>query len=319
MARQYSIGFETNTLTNGVEANSVTVTQGGGLSIQTGTVRTGTYALKVAPTAGGTDIFQVQNSNSHSQYIRFYFNKSANVTGVDNSVCLLADSNNAVIFAYIFTNTNGTLGLAYGDTSGGFTQIGSNSSVLALNTWYLVELHVDDTGGLGSTVCEARLNGVVFATGTESILTTGNGGVPNGFTLIGDQVLGNNATGTWFIDDLAINDSSGTNQNGYPGIGAITRITPNAAGDANSWATQTGGTAGSANNFTRVNETTPNDATSFNGSTVLSQQDLFKCIDPSIGTDTVNCVQVMARYRNNTVDLTTAFEIQCEKDRKSVV
>lgn len=313
MARIYSIGWETNTLTNGVEANSLNfLTNGGGASIQTGTVRTGTFALKINAAVSTGDNIRFINSNNHSQYIRMYLNISAYPTATDNSFLLITDSTDGDALAFMSINASGTLELVFGDNSGGFTAIGA-SSVLSLNTWYMVDLHIDDTAGFSSTVIEGRLNGTVFATRTGQIVVAGNGGVPNGFTHFGDQMIANNASGTWFVDDIAINDGSGSNQNGYPGIGAITRVTPNAAGDANTFATQTGGTAGSTNNFTRVNETTPNDVTSFNGSTVLGQQDLFKNNDPAIGTDTVSCVQVMARYRNNTIDLTTAFVIQCEK------
>lgn len=313
MARIYSIGFETNTLTNGVECNSATISNGGGFSIQTGTIRTGTYALKVNPAAPSTgDTFQIQNSSSHIQYNRFYIYVTARPTGSDTSLFLLADASNGVAVSYLALNTDGSLALVYSNTSGGFSQLGSNSSIIPLNTWTRIEHKGDDTAGVASTTLEARLNGVVFATGTVAI-NSGETGLPNGFSVIGDQIVGANQTGTWYIDDWANNDGSGTSQNSYPGIGAITRITPNATGDANAWPTAVGGTAGATNNFTRVDETTPDDVTSYNGSTVLNQQDLFKCTDPAIGTDTVNCVQVMARYRNNIVDVTTAFVIQCEK------
>lgn len=310
MARIYSIGFETNSVTNGVEANSIQWnTNAGAMSIQTGTVRTGTYALKDIASGSG-EWFAVTGSTGHSQYMRMYFQVGVN-TGSTVDIISMIDSAFAVTIGQISINTSGQLLLQYTNTSGVFTQIGSNSSSLGTGSFHMIELHIDDTGGSASTVVEGRLDGVVFATGTVSIKT--NSGLPSGHLGFGNLNLTPSATGTFFWDDIAINDSTGANQTGYPGIGAITRITPNAAGDANTFATQTGGTAGSANNFTRVDEVTPDNATSFNGSTVLGQQDLFKCTDPAIGTDTVSCVQVLAIFRNNTVDITTAFVIQCEK------
>lgn len=312
MSRIYNIGWETNSLTNGVEANSMTVTNGGGASIQTGTVRTGTYALKLNPPTSTGDNIRVTNSSSHSQFIRVYLNIATYPTAADNSFVSIRDSTETVTPAFISINTNGTLELVYGDNAGGFSAVGA-SSVLSLNTWYMIELHVDDTAGFASTLVEGRLNGSVFATRTGQIVVTGNGGIPNGFTHFGDQLIASNTTGVWYLEDIAINDGAGTSQNSYPGAGALTMIRPNAAGDINTFATQTGGTAGASNNFTRVNELPPDDATSFNGSSTLNQEDLFKNTDSFVNPHTISVVQVMARYRNNTADATTAFKIECEK------
>ncbi len=310
MARQYCIGFETNSVTNGVEANSITWnTNAGAMSIQTGTVRTGTYALEDIASGSG-DYFDFLLSTDHVQFIRMYFRIHV-ATGAQVDIMSCLDSTLAKTIGQISLNTNNTLDLQYYNTSGVLTKIGSSSSALTVDTWYMVELKCDDTGGSTSTVIEGRLNGSVFATGTENINT--NAGLPSGFGCIGNISQTPSATGTFFFDDVAVNDSTGSSQTSYPGTGNIVRVTPNATGDVNTWATQTGGTAGSVNNYTRVNETTPNDATTFNGSTVLGQEDLFKCTDPAIGSGTVSVVQVIARYRNNTVDLTTAFKIECEK------
>lgn len=314
MALFHAIGFETNSLSNGVEVDSLTVTNGGGLSIVTTPVQTGGRSLKcnaAAPSTG--DGFHFQNSSSHSQYIKLSLQISAYPTGSDNSFIVLADSTNGIAIAYMSINTNGALSLVYSDSGGGFTQIGSQSAVLSLNTWYIVELHVDDTAGIGSTLIEGRLNKAVFATATESVFASGNGGVPNGFTNIGDQLIANNQTGTWFIDDIVCTDSSGASMTGYPGDARVARVTPNAAGDVNTYATQTGGTAGSANNFTRIDEITPDNATTFNGSSTLNQEDLFKNNDPALSGNTINAVMVMGVYRNSTADATGAAKLEIEK------
>lgn len=313
MARIYSIGFEKNSLTNGVEANSATWTTTG-LTLDGVTFRTGAKSLKMVISSGASGKLQLNNSNNHKQFIRLYCFPSVLPDGNGTTFLLVADASNSIAVTRLILKANGTLVLVYSDSAGGQTQIGSASAALVGSFVNMIELSIDDTGGVGSVVIAARLNGTVFASGTVSVEATGNTGIPNGSTVLGFNLFGDNpTTGTLFFDDYAINDGSGSNQNSYPGAGALTLITPNAAGDANAWATQVGGTAGSTNNFTRVDEITPDDVTSYNGSTVLGQQDLFKCTDPAIGTDTVNCVQVMARYRNNTIDLTTAFVIQCEK------
>jgi hypothetical protein len=125
---------------------------------------------------------------------------------------------------------------------------------------------------------------------------------------------GETASANIFFDDVAINDATGGSQNTFAGSGKVLRLKPNATGDANTFATQTGGTAGGANNFTRVNETTPNDATSFNGSTTVNEHDLFNVDASAIGaTDTVNVVHVNGRFRDSTADATQTIKFEIEK------
>lgn len=316
MARITSVGFETNSTGADVEASSITWS-GTGLSIQTSTVRTGTYALKDIASSGGSS-FTLKFSSSHSQFIRAYINISA-YPAANDTILAVVDSNNGIGIGFIELTSTGALQLFYSNTSGGFTQIGSNSSILSLNTWYMIDLHADDTGGTVSTVVEGRLGGSVFATGTVSIIVSGNGGVPNGFGYFGDGIVHASSSGTWYFDDIAINDSTGSNQNSYAGAGALTRILPNAAGDSNTFSVQVGGTAGSANNFTRVNEVTPDDATSYNGSATLNQSDLFKLQDPAIGTDTVNCIQILARMVQSATNTTIKIQLQWEKAASGTV
>lgn len=311
MARIYSIGFEKNTLTSGVEANSL-ASNGTGVATSTTQVHSGSRSLKNVSDNAESSI-QVTNSSSHSQYLSFWIYVTI-LPGANTTIALVSDGSQGIAMCFIDITSTGALQLYYSGTGGGFTQLGSNSSALSLNTWTQITLHIDDTAGLASTVLAANINGTAFASGTIAEFVSGNAGVPGGLSKIGSGMVDANGTGTWYLDDFCINDGSGSSQTSYPAIGnKLSLITPNAQGDANAWATQVGGTAGAANNFTRVDEITPDDVTSYNGSTVLGQQDLFKCADPAIGTDTVSCVQVMARYRNNTVDLTTAFVIQCEK------
>lgn len=315
MARTYSIPFETNSLTNGVECATCAITQGGGMSISTANPRTGTYSLKIAPSGGGTDLFKITNSNSHSQFIRIYLYITARPTGSDNSFLLLSDSADGTAIAYMSINTDGSLALVYSAAGGGFTQIGSNSAVLSLNTQYMVDLHVDDTGGTSSTVIEGRLNGTVFATRTGTA-AAGSTGVPNGFTNIGDQIVGTNATGTWYVDDVAVNDSSGTSQTTYPGTEALYVLRLSAAGDANAFTVQVGGTAGSTNNFTRVNEVTPDGLTSYNGDITSGDNDEFNIADTPGGigsSDTINVVHVYNRYAGLSAVSDAVFKARIKK------
>jgi hypothetical protein len=208
----------------------------------------------------------------------------------------------------ITLETNRTLKLR----DAGGTQIGSASAALNADAWYMVELKTDASPASGSRVIEARLNGVVFA--TSSTQSQGN--------VLAYSVGGNLASeaetqGDWYWDDVALNDGTGSFQIGYPGDGKVIHLHPNAAGDANAFATQTGGTAGSANNWTRVSDIAPDEGASFNGSATLNTEDLFNVDSPGwagIGTsDIINTVLIGARVRNNTADATAALKLEVEK------
>lgn len=316
MARITSIGFETNSTGSDIEASSITWNTNGVFAPQTSTVRTGTYAAKDVISGLG-DFFFVNASAINSQFLRFYLQIGVSVNH-DCEIALFSDSSGNTIAALYLTTSN-TLKLMYNNALGVMTQIGSASAALSSGAFNLVELHVDDTGGISSTVVEGRLGGSVFATGTE-IINSVDGGVPNGQVILGSDITDTiSSSGTLYFDDVAVNDNSGSNQNSYPGAGAITRMTPNAAGDSNTFSVAVGGTAGAANNFTRVDEVTPNDATSYNGSATLNQSDLFKCADPAIGTDTVNCIQILARMVQSVSNATIKIELQWEKSAAGTI
>ncbi|HKQ06123.1 MAG TPA: hypothetical protein VJ464_13390 [Blastocatellia bacterium] len=184
------------------------------------------------------------------------------------------------------------------------TQIGSPSSALTHDQWYYVELKNDASTSPGTL--EARLNGSVFASGSNS----NQGSWAR--ALIGN-VTGTQTTNDIYFDDWKINDSSGSNQTGYPGTGKVIIIRPDSAGDSNAWL-QTAGGAGSSTNWGLVDETPPNDATDFVNSGTLNNEDLYNMSASGIQSyDTVNVVQIGARFRNDTADATTAFKTEVIK------
>jgi hypothetical protein len=207
----------------------------------------------------------------------------------------------------IILTSTGTLELFSGTSTG--TQVGSASSAINDSNWHMVELKTDTTAAVGSRVLEARLDGSVFATSSAQSQST-----TLAFSLGGNLGAEAQTTGEWWFDDVALNDTTGSFQTSYPGSGKILQLYPNATGDSNTFSTQTGGTAGAANNFTRVNEVPPDDATSFNGDNTLNDVDLFNVTDSGIGSsDTVNVVMVGARFANNVADATTAIKFEIEK------
>lgn len=196
-------------------------------------------------------------------------------------------------------NTNNSLEL-WDEQAG--VQRGSDSAALSTNTWYRIEFSYIRSSG----TITAYIDGVQFATGASTTNMSMD-------TLRLGMI--DTATCDFFFDDMAVNDSSGTAQTGLPGDGKVIRLSPNAAGDANGFLVQVGGTGGSANNFTRVSETTPDDATTYNGAALLNAEDLFNCTDSGItATDVVNVVSVGVRMADLVgADATAAFKIEIEK------
>lgn len=308
MARIFQDGFENNDTTT----NRNTWDTWSLATISTTHVRTGTYAMRISSLASATPQGAVKKwlgtAANGPYYMRAYLYvvtpPSANNTimGFTASSTLGGSVRCSIILA-----SDGTLKLFSGNSIG--SQIGSASAAVTDSAWHMLELQTDTTAASGSRVIEARLDGSVFATSSAESQSSSLA-----FTVGGNLGAESQTTGEWWFDDVALNDTTDTSQTSYPGSGKIITLRPNAAGDANGFTTQTGGTAGSTNNYTRVNEFPPDDATSFNGAHNLNTEDLFNMDDSGIGaSDTVNVVQVNGRFRNNVADLTTGIKFETEK------
>lgn len=298
MARLFTSGFELNS------GNEFSNNQAGAATLDTVTVRSGVYSLKIPSLTSGaataTNFQYASSANGNDAYLRSYFNVTA-YPNVNTTVISFAGSSFTLMRGSITLTTTGTLILK----DGGGVQVGSASGALNLSQWYRIELRAFST----STTYNALIDGVSFAS-----TTTGTGGVINFGTFGGNLALETCTTGVWYFDDIAINDTTGTKQNSFPGSGKVIRLKPRAAGDSNQFLVQTGGTAGAANNFTRVNEVLPDDATTFNGDVTLNNSDMFAMDASNIGTsDTVTLVEVAMKLRDLTADATTALKVQIEK------
>ncbi|SRR6266536_855527 len=306
MARLFSSGFELNSLTASMEWDAAV-----GGTISSSTVRSGTYAGRISSLSSGTNQrFRNQfksAGNNGPFYFRFYL-RIATLPSAENRIFAVSSSatTGTGVAAYITLDNTGALRLY--DSTGA---IGSASSALSTGVWYRIGVLFDRTASAGSQVVKAQIDGTQFASGTtqtiaNSILHAYFGGNLNSEA---------QTTGDWFFDDIAINDTTGTSQTSYPGSGKIIHLKPSATGDANSFAVQVGGTVGAGNNFTRVNEVPPNDATSYNGSAVLAQEDLFNCDDSGIAaTDIVKLAAVGVRFADLvSADATTAFKVEIIK------
>ncbi len=307
MARIHQSGFEMATTASLVEWNLA----GTGQTIVSTAARTGGYGLRISGMTSATTcgvLYKFVTSTSPGPFfVRTYLNVQTPPSASNHIMSINAGSGTvgASPQVIITLESNSTLILR----NAGGTQIGSASSALTAGTWYMVEMKIDTNPASGSRIAEARLNGTIFATSSsQSNFNT------VAFSLGGNLSSEAQTTGEWWFDDVAVNDNTGAAQTSYPGAGKIIQLLPNAAGDANGFATQVGGTAGSANNYTRVNELPTDNNTSYNSSGTLNAEDLFNVTDSGIGSaDTVNVVMVGFRIRNDVVDATTAIKAEVEK------
>lgn len=290
MARVFSCGFESQSAAAGVEIQTVT----GAPTISTTVHRAGTAALRCNPTAATAyGESQLDSGTVKRTFHRFYLR----ITTLPSAECTIYAIGQSGYFPGLLRlTTTGTLTLRDGFTS---ANIGTASSALALNTWHRIELDYTDVAGTAGSVTGAFRGYIDGALFSDTLCSN-----VNGWSRIryGVQTA---VTADVHLDDLAVNDTAGTVQNGLPGPGNIVHLRPDSAGDANGFATAVGGTAGAANNYTRVAETTPDDATTYNettatGTTTVDDYNLSSPATAGINADDlITLVQVGARIGSN--------------------
>lgn len=313
MARIASIGFELDTITNGIEITG-SFTASATVAISSVQANTGTYSMLFTNSAGGDSDVWLTLPASGQLYIRAYIYvtayPSASVTLIEPEATSTSQAAGG-----IFMNSSGQIGLTTFTGAAGSNPIYGTtlSSAVSKNAWHYIELFTNASVANTQTVT-VRLDGTQIDSETGSVTLAAN--VLNeldwGIALESAET----ASGTIYFDDIVVNNNSGSFQNTWAGPGHLLRYSPSAAGDSNTFATQTGGTAGSANNYTRVKEVTPDSATTFNGSNTSAQSDLYEV--SAVGTSlpagaTINAVMVGVWYRASTASAESAFQVQIEQ------
>lgn len=311
MSRLWQCGFELQSVTAGVEFDS---TSGTAPTIDTGTFNGGVASIKFNPSAATSFMTHqfAATSATNNVYVRFKvrFTTFPGANSITIAVVRSAAAGNNLT---IRCNTAGTIFLNNEQSS---SQVGSTSPAMSLNTWYRIEFsYVYATGAAAAYLTlDTADTGAAFANGTATA-SVATDTFRLGFV--------DSATGTYFADDVGINDQIGLFENGLLGPGSIFHLRPAATGDMNGFLVNVGGTAGAANNYSRVSEITPDDATSYNGSAVLSASDLFSCTGVPAAmkaNDPVNVVCVGVRMADLIgADATVAFKVQIEKASAGVI
>lgn len=286
MARIWSSGFELNSTANNVEFS--VYTESSGPTIQTSTVRSGTYALQSSLVSGAAKYigYRFDSSTSHTKtiFVRFYL-YIGTLPGSNSTVFSIDNSNPDIDSVRLTLKTDGTIQCFRNSLSVG------TSSALNTGQWYQIEVKADYTSASGSQVTEFKIDESTVATKTNSNSDTWHNSVTFGGNLKDETAT----TGQWFFDDIAINDDSGSFQNSWAGEGEIIHLRPDGAGDAANWSLSTG-----TDHAALVNEVTPDDITSYVFTTTQNQVEEFTlAATPAAiaSDDVINCVQVGFRGR----------------------
>jgi hypothetical protein len=309
MGRLFQSGFETNSVTTGHEWSSIS----GSPTISSATFRTGLYAGRISSLSSGTPQYFRANFVSSSSGGPYYFRKYFwyhTLPSAENTIFLI-ESLTATAVGKITLDSTGALRL-YSSTA---TLIGSASSPLTADTPYRIEVKADASGTGAADTLEGKIEGTVFASKTNISGLSNMGRVSFGGNLASEA----QTTGDWYFDDIAINDSSGSIQTGYPGKGAIIRLTPNGTGDSNMW-NNTANASGSSNNYQLVDENPPNDATDMVQSGTLNDIDMYALSDSGLTIyDNIQVVAIGGRFRNNVADTVTSFRFRVEKTASGTI
>jgi hypothetical protein len=257
--RLWSSGFELQSMTTGMEFDGQL---GTGITADTTTKRSGAASLRTlrSGSAGSSFVYKHFFGTSDGQYDDFYvrvYLYIATASNIRTDIIGLKDWDNYWNHVYIDLNPDRTLQAAYINESDLVVDIGSPTGALNLNTWYMIEIKLDET--TTDVDAEFRIDGNTFASAdniqlVERTAGAGAGRLYLGINTSGDFDPATDATADLYFDDIAINQGTGSYQTTFAGEGHIVHMQPDSAGD-------TDNSLSSPNGWQNIDEVTPDDAT----------------------------------------------------------
>lgn len=183
----------------------------------------------------------------------------------------------------IGVNSAGKLVAYRGTTT---TTLGTGTTSLLPNSWYLIQFKVVISDTVGEFV--VKLDGVTEIN-LSSQDTRSDGATENV-----DRIGCIGFAGDAWMDDVIINDGTGSVNNTYPDSLGIEALFPNAAGD-NTGLTRGGSDSGS--NYGQVDEIPANDATDYVYDSVIDDYDIYNL--PATQWSTVASVALALRAQKS--------------------
>lgn len=305
MARMYSSGFELqsadslgkeysyfqiNGSNNSPGSISTSIKRTGAASLRVnGTIATGTNGIGV-----GQDIYV--GTTNRKLWVRAYVRFEA-WPGDVAAVMAISDQNLANNVVLAVRSDHKLDFYVWNQAGNNYLIPGSTSVALNLSQWYRLEIFCD-TSTSASWAGEFRLDGTTVATFSGQNNSAMGTIACDTFSLF-SAAFNTGVTVDQYYDDVACNDANGSVHNSWPGAGSIVHMHPDSAGDNNQWL-KSDGSAADTNNFNQVDETTPDDGTTYLRRTTSSTPiDDYNCqTSGSAGIsagDTIRLVQVGVR------------------------
>ncbi len=165
--------------------------------------------------------------------------------------------------ARVQLNADGTFGVIV-NNGGQLLALGTTSYVISTGVWYRLELYQKRH----ATTPNAALDEVTFRLSDDSDvllesisnLSTSIVGAARCIAFGGNGENAAQTQGDWYFDDVCVNDSTGSDQNSWPGPEWCLRLDVDAAGEFAQTLTLTGGATAQA---TQMEAPSPDDATSY--------------------------------------------------------
>jgi len=225
----------------------------GGVSPQVGTNFQGVIIANPSPSAGETYIFGVAVK----------FDQLFNSTTVQNFAQVRSTGNNVELI--LARTADGVLTVGFGTAA--YTAHAAGGS-MSNGIWYYVECKFTLHATTGSVV--VQLNGVEVINETNiDTLQTNN--TPTSFCL-GMNNWESGDRGDIMFDDFYLCDNNGSTNNDFLGDVQVQTLTPDGNGNSSDW---TGSDADSTDNYLHVDESTPDDDTSYIEDNTSTNKDLF--------------------------------------------
>lgn len=297
MTRLWTTGYETGDV---AESGTSTVGATHTMSVVSSvpTPRAGLYCLKIAATAAAFNSASSKafafGANKTDVWLRFAFYAHGLGASNDLTMVLWNDSAGAAQCCLGFIPADGLLRV-YRGSSTITTVIATASSAMTQDAWHVIEMRFQITSATVGTV-EVWLDNVRVINFSGDNSNTANVNVLS--VQIGPLNTASSSTGMTGVylafDDIAINDTAGTVNNGRPGDGRVVLLTPNGAGSSTQFVR--GGTDTGAN-YSQVNEIPPSLAQYVSSATV-GNRDLYTLADLGVAVASINVVEVVSLAQN---------------------
>lgn len=182
-------------------------------SITTGAARSGTYGCDVSNgNYAGLNTSASFTSGRH-YFLRVYMRWG----GFGSTYSQVQVRNGSTDYFGLRITTSGVVQLWRDQGVGAPVQVGSDGPTLATDRWYRLDLRFMVNTASTSDYLEGRVNGETFASGTVDLGNT----LPNTLYISGGATSTN-----VHLDDVAMNDDQGTDQNSWPPEGRIVHLWP---------------------------------------------------------------------------------------------